>query len=36
VRAIPEDVGEGRARGVHVQAVAEGVDHGSFALVPIV
>jgi hypothetical protein len=32
VRAIPEDVGEGRARGVHVQAVAEGSGHrvGSF------
>ena len=36
VSAIPEDVGEGRARGVHVQAVAEGSGHGLVALVPIV
>jgi hypothetical protein len=28
VSAIPEDVGEGRARGVHVEAVAEGGGHG--------
>ena len=31
VRAIPEDVGEGRAGGVHVQAVAEGGGHESVA-----
>jgi hypothetical protein len=35
VSAIPQDVGEGRVRGVHVQAVAQGSGHGSFALVPI-
>jgi len=27
VRAIPENVGEGRARGIHVQAVTEGGGH---------
>ena len=27
VRAIPENVGEGRARGVGVEAVAEGGGH---------
>ncbi len=31
VGAIPQDVGEGRARGVHVQAVAEGSGHESVA-----
>ena len=36
VSAIPEDVGEGRARGVHVQAVAEGSGHESVAVESIV
>ena len=36
VRAIPEDVGEGRARGIHVQAVAEGSGHKSVAVESIV
>ena len=35
VRAIPEDVREGRARGVHVQAVAEGGGHRVGSFVPI-